>query len=102
MAFTVEQLSPFNKHVAAGYKTADLKNNLALVNDYLTGKTNSLTALTSTYDNYYFKDLTMLLKLPHQWDQNDQLVLDVVTSAAVWTSVMNSFIVRLAQKVDAS
>lgn len=102
MAFTSEQLSPFNKHIAAGYKTEDLKNNLALVNEYLTGKTNSLAALTAAYDNYYFKDLTMLLKLPHQWDHNDQLVLDVATSAPIWPGIFKWFIVRMAQQVDAS
>jgi hypothetical protein len=102
MAFTVEQLRPFNEHIAPGYKSPDLKNNIALVNDYLTGKTNSLAGLAASYDNYYFKDLTMLLKLPHQWDQNDQLVLEVATSAAVWTSIMHLFIVRMAQQVSAS
>lgn len=102
MAFTVEQLRPFNEHIAPGYKSPDLKNNIALVNDYLTGKTNSLAGLSASYDNYYFKDLTMLLKLPSQWDQNDQLVLDVATSAAVWMNIMSGFIIRLAQQVDAS
>jgi hypothetical protein len=102
MAFTVEQLHSFNKHIAAGYKSADVQKNIALVNEYLTGKTGTLPALANAYDNYYFKELTILLKLPHLWDQNDQLVLDVVTSAAIWPGVTYWFIVRMAQKVDAS
>src|SRR4051812_20536808 len=102
MAFTVEQLRRFNEHIASGYKTSDLQQNILLVNEYLAGKTGTLPVFANAYDNYYFKDLTMLLKLPHQWDQNDQLVLDVVTSAAIWPSVMNWFIVQLAQKIDAS
>lgn len=103
MAFTIEQLQPFHKHIATGYKTPSLQSNIALVNEYLTGKTNTLAGLTSSYDNYYFRDLTMLLKkLPHQWDHNDQLVLNVMTSPDIWLNVMNSFIVQMAQQVEAS
>jgi hypothetical protein len=102
MAFTVEQLQPFNDYLANGYNSPSLQSNIALVNDYLTGKTNSLAAMSATYDNYYFRGLAMLLKLPHQWDHNDQLVLDVVTSAVIWPNIMNWFIVQMAQQIDAS
>jgi hypothetical protein len=102
MAFTLEQLQRFNEYIPTAYRSPAFQSNLALVADYLTGKTNTLPTLTVTYDNYYFRDLTMLLKLPHQWDHNDQLVLDVATSAALWPNVMNWFIVQIAQQVDAS
>jgi hypothetical protein len=99
MAFTVEQLRSFN---SPGYKSPDLQNNIALVSDYLTGKTNTLPVLAATYENYYFGGLTMLLKLPRQWDQNDQLVLDVLTCSVIWPDVRNSFTVQMAKQVDTS
>lgn len=102
MAFTVEQLQPFNEHIATGYKSAALQSNIAIVNEYLTGKTNTLSGLAASYDNYYFRDLTMLLKLPRQWDHNDQLVLNVMTSPDIWLSVMNWFVVRTAKQIDGS
>lgn len=102
MAFTVEQLQPFNDYIAAGYKSPALQSNITLVNEYLTGKTNTLPAFAATYDNYYLRDLAMLLKLPHQWDHNDQLVLDVVTSPVIWRDIMNWFVVWMAQQIDAS
>ncbi|AEW02119.1 hypothetical protein A4D02_08880 [Niastella koreensis] len=102
MAFTVEQLRPFNEHITPGYKSQDVKNNIVLVNDYLTGKTNTLTGLANAYDNYYFKDLTMLLQLPQQWNHNDQLALNVITAPEIWLNVMQSFIIRMAQQVDAT
>jgi hypothetical protein len=102
MAFTLEQLRPYNELITTGYKSPDFQKNSALVNEYLTGKTTALPVLTSAYDNYYFRELTLLVKLPHEWDQNDQLVLEVITSPHVWMSMMNWFIIRMAQKIDAS
>lgn len=102
MAFTIEQLQPFNEHIASGYKSSALQSNIVLVNEYLTGKTNTLAGLAASYDNYFFKDLTMLLKLPRQWDHNDRLVLDVITSSAIWMNTMNWFIVQMARKIDKS
>lgn len=102
MAFTPEQLRSFNERMATGYRSPDLQNNLALINDYLTGKTTTLPVLAATYHNYDFGDLSLLLKLPGQWDQNDKLVLDLITDAAIWPNVMKEVIPQMARKTDTS
>jgi hypothetical protein len=102
MAFTLEQLQPFKEKVEFYYNSTTFQSNLALVINYLTGDANALAGVTSNYDNSNFGNIAILLKQPGQWDANDQLVLDVVTSPAIWPEAENVFTLMIAGKVDAS
>ncbi|OQP58407.1 DUF4132 domain-containing protein [Niastella populi] len=102
MAFTIEQLQPFKAKVDFSYNSSTFQNNLALVIAYLTGDANALAGVATCYDNGHFRNLSMLVKQPGQWDHNDQLVLDVVAHSLLGPGVLNGFAEMIAQKVDAS
>jgi hypothetical protein len=102
MAFTLAQLQPFIEKVEFYCSTDDFKKNFTSVIAYLTGDTNALLSLLPDRGNSGFSYLAELLKSPHEWDQNDQLVLDVVTSGHIWPQIKTGFVNMVAKPVEGS
>ncbi|HEY8894154.1 MAG TPA: DUF4132 domain-containing protein [Niastella sp.] len=100
MAFTLAQLQPFIEHVDRSYNSNNFKQSIAAVVEYLTGNANALSGVNSDYNNSNFSYLHVLLKLPREWDQNDQLVLDAVTEPKIWQYARRGFTNLMARQVD--
>lgn len=102
MAFTLAQLQPFITKVEFYYGSDDFKKNYEFVIAYLTGDTTALSGLLPAWGGNAFSHLVVLLKRPHDWDQNDQLVLDVVTAGHIWPKANTDFIIQLGKRVEES
>ncbi len=102
MAFTIEQLQPFKEKIQSTYPSTNFQRDIDSVIAYLTGDANALSGISHNWDNSRFTYLTILLKLPHEWDQNDQLVLDVVTLPNIWHYANRGFTNLTARQVEAS
>lgn len=100
MAFTHAQLQPFIEHVDRSYNSNNFKQSLTAVIEYLTGNTNALSGVNSDFSNSNFSYLHVLLKLPREWDSNDQMVLDAVTEPKIWQYAGRGFTNLMARKVD--
>lgn len=100
MAFTLDQLQPFKEKADLSYCSDLYKQNFASVIEYLTGNANALVNVTHDYDNSRFVYLNVLLKLPRDWDHNDQLILDVVTHPDVWQRAKRDFTNFAAKQVE--
>lgn len=102
MAFTHAQLQPFITKVEFYYGSDDFKRNYDYVVAYLTGDSGALLNVTSKWGSDAFSNLFILLKLPRGWDANDQLVLDVITSAHIWPKANTNFIIQMCKRVEES
>lgn len=102
MAFTHEQLQPFTGKIEFYYGSDDFKKTVESVIAYLTGDTTALLSISPKWGADAFSHLAVLLKLPHKWDENDQLVLDVVTSGHIWPKANADFIIQLSKRVEQS
>lgn len=102
MAFTQAQLQPFISKVELYYGSVDFTKNIEFVLAYLTGDSGALLNVTPKWGSNAFSNLAILLKLPREWDQNDQLVLDVVTSGHIWPHANVDFINQIGKRVGES
>jgi hypothetical protein len=102
MAYTIEQLHPFSDKIELEYTSETFKKNAVIVFDYLTGKMPALAGVATVYDNSKFSYLTDLLKQPREWDQNDQLILNVLLDSSIWPYVNIGITTMLVKKVNES
>jgi hypothetical protein len=102
MAYTIDQLQSYSDKIVLDYASDSFKKNAVAVFDYLMGKTPVLAGVTTDFDNSRFSYLTDLLKLPSEWDPNDQLILNVLVDSAIWPYVNVGMTTLLTRRVNES
>lgn len=96
MAFTLEEITaglqkPDETIWVKDMATLQAGPNYAVIVDYLTGQSKSLSGLQQDYSLWDWAALRNLINNPEEINSSDQLVLDVIYHPLVWPGQKNTF-----------